>query len=546
MTVTFREHMTGIVTDFLETALVVDDEGFVRETARARVREADEEPIVVPSREDLTLAEPSERELLAVEEQHPLDTKVLIDAFADLGVVCSVLAPLEGDQIRERVLRAAKRSDLLVLDWQLHRDGGTTARQLIKSVLDQDGSGERRRLRVIAIYTGEPGLKGIIEKIRKHLKWPPGAVGGERVTLVRENVRIVAFEKPLRTRRQPEPGAKQIQEKGLPAQLVAEFVHLSDGLVPGVALAALSSIRSDTHRILQALREDMDLGYLGHRVASPFPEEAEGHLVEIVAAEIASVLSDAQLGSHANMGVIREWLNQAREAPEALDYGSALATPRSIDDQQIVKMLTVGLGLDEKLEQHTSEGLKKGALKQLRKQAAHLFTNDADQATASADIFGMRMAVRTIYRRPHRVLRLGTIVLRKDEFMVCLQPVCDSVRMVADEPRGFPFLPLKVTELQEARHEFVVQHPEEGRLVRLQLETKPFALKTMRFECDDSRSVQAKLVRRKWAFYNTSGRRFLWVADLKPEFAQRVAVDLAAELARVGLSESELVRLSAD
>ena len=323
MTAAFLAHVEDVVADFLETALVVDDEGLP--TAPPQID--DEEPAAVHTREDLTLVEPPAERLAAVEGEHPLRTKELIDAFADMGIVCGVLAPLEGDEIRERLLKVAERADLVVLDWELHRDGGTTALQLIKALLEQDDAAERRRLRVIAIYTGQSGLASIVDRVRKDLGLAKDSLREDGMALTSENVRIVAFSKPLN-----EKGShsREIPEADLPTRLVSEFAQLTSGLVPTVALAALAAVRNETHRLLQALSADMDLGYLGHRVASSFPEDAEEHLVDIVAAEIGSVLSDGAVGTNADLDVIRSWLDHRRGGSPSLNCGSALDKPKKI------------------------------------------------------------------------------------------------------------------------------------------------------------------------------------------------------------------------
>ncbi len=476
--------------------------------------------------------------------------KELIDSFADAGIVCSVLAVDEDDPIEKRFLSSAARADLLILDWELHRDGGKTARELISAVFEQDAAAKRKRLRVIAIYTGQPALVRIINDIRKHLDLPDTALDDDGLTLAQGNVRITAFSKPLNEDLRPELKHREVAEENLPQRLVREFAWLTNGLVPAVALASLAAVRTDTHRILQALSSQLDVGYLGHRVASSFPEDAQDHLVDMIVAEIGSVLGENDVGRHADLSVIKEWLAAECSGESPLVCGSALPfeVEAGFDAAAMEKLLDVGLGLDEELKQHERRGVGEKTLKRVRKQAAHLFADAAEAAEESGDLLALRMAVRTVYSRPSRRLRLGTIVLHGDAYLVCLQPRCDSVRLDSGTPRGFPFLPLQTVDREkEVGRDFVVAEPESRKLIRLQLRMKPFHLVIHEFMPGPQRHVQAESAGDgAWTFSDAAGQEFRWVAELKPEFAQRVAADFAAEIARVGLAESELMRLSRD
>jgi hypothetical protein len=46
-----------------------------------------------------------------------------------------------------------------------------------------------------------------------------------------------------------------------------------------------------------------------------------------------------------------------------------------------------------------------------------------------------------------------------------------------------------------------------------------------------------------YVFKNTSRKKFRWIGQLKPQFAQKVAVELAEEFARVAVDEAEVLRL---
>lgn len=538
----FEERLEAAVAEFLETALVVDDEATRPAVVVARRSDARQPPAQPRTRLDLTLREPPEGAVEAIQD-HPLNAKVLTDAFADGGIICSVIAPQHGEEIHARVLEAAGRADLLIFDWELNRDGGATARELIRGVLDQDARANRRRLRVIAIYTGQPDLDRIMRQIATTLDLDAAAEQEGGLTLAKNGFRIVGLCKPLQEGLPAALAARQLTEAGLPARLTREFSKLTDGLVPAVALAALAAIRNDAHRILDAVNRDLDIAYLGHRVASSFPEEAESHLVNMLAAEIASILDDREVGAQAGLKAINDWLAREREQDsDPLRAGSALSPPREFTHAQIEKMLSDGLGLDDRLREQRQDDLSTKVLEGVRDEADHLFTNRGEEADSSSDLFALRMAVRTRYTRPRRILSLGTIVFGENAFLLCVQPRCDSVRLGLEEVRGYPFLPL--TKAVGAAYTFTVPDPDSGHLVRLHLKPKPLHLRIIDFKSGPRRCVEAKSKNGKWAFHNQRNRRFEWVAELKPEFAQRVAVELGGQLARVGLDESELVRLS--
>jgi hypothetical protein len=544
----FQEQIERVVVDFLETALVIDDDPTplsrritevprVAEQARETIRDATE----------FDLGTPSADAFQAEEQDHPLDAKSLTDAFADIGVVCSVIAPTRGSSIQTRFLAAAARADLVVLDWEIHRDGGETAKALLKAVRVQDAAAQRKRLRFVALYTGQDRLREKVEEIRVHLGLPESAILDDGMALMHDNLRIGAFNKPLAAPLSIVPNTRQVAEADLPRRLAAEFARLTDGLVPAVTLAALTTIRNDTHRVLLALSAGLDLGYLGHRAVSPYPEDAQGHLVDMVAAEIGSLLREADVGRWADMLAIDAWLERARGRDVPLESGTATDPAHDFTPQDVDKILRIGLSDDQLARHKKPQVLNEKKLKQIRKSAASLFTNDADEGDDSADKFSMRMAVSTMYSRPKRVLRLGTVVRYEGQYMVCVQPRCDSVRLGQAERRQFPFLPFQAAVQRDSQYEVVVACPDPvGGLVRLRLRTKPYLLTSFEFEGGPCGNVEACAGGEMWEFHDVSNRAFTWVAELKPEFAQRVAVNLAAELARVGLSESEQLRLSQD
>ena len=125
------------------------------------------------------------------------------------------------------------------MDWWIDGDRGGRAIELIEEVLHEDDNGNPR-LRVIAIYTGQPDLESVADTLEKMLNgfFEGSAFHRDSLSMTKGPVRITVLAKegmkvaePLR--------ANQIGVSDLPNRLAAEFAHHAKGLVAGVALAQI-------------------------------------------------------------------------------------------------------------------------------------------------------------------------------------------------------------------------------------------------------------------------------------------------------------------
>jgi Response receiver domain len=543
----FESHIKDIVSEFLETVVVLDDEA-LDSTNQENDSSVSDDQQDAPSDGGAATGglgvDAGLREPRGENERHQLPAKEVIDAFAEHGLVCSLLDP--DDAVENRLLKTASRADLLVIDWWIYGSVGGRALELIKAVLTADEKSDSRRLRVIAIYTGEADLVKIADSVASTLDtvYPDLSLerednalsmskGPVRVTiLAKEHVRV-----PLRQER---PNKVKVGE--LPERLAEEYARLATGLVSAVAIKSLAALRQDTHRILEKLGPALDLGYLGHRVAQRRPPDAEGHLTEMVAAEFASILADSKVGAKADRQAIHLWLKWATKSKK-LKPGQLFPLEPKLTVPQIKKMLQMGLGDDDLLDGQLDDirGRKKKHLEKIRDDATKLFALTDSEADSSNGIFAERMMLRTTYRNPRRELRLGTIVFRGGRFLLCVQPVCDSVRLPKQKTASFPFLPLSAPKEDDI--DLIVPHPLRPEWVPLAIQRKPRTIEMIEFDPNGEGVVPAYKQGTSYRFVSESvGYR--WVADLKPHFAHRVASELGHQFSRIGLNEPELLRLS--
>ncbi len=537
-TSTFDDLSAAVARVFLQTAVVVDDQAFF--TPRGRpvpltVREPGTEDAIPETGDSGAVTESSAVE--PIDWQHNLDAKRLIDAFAEHGLICAVLRPeQQGEPLVERTITAARRTDLLILDWQLHRDNGDRTMEIIQKLVEAD----QGRLRMIAIYTGDENIERIADTVAETLgivRLAPGRVE-DRFVLRHGPMRVAVFAKD---HVHVPPGAvgQKLTVEQLPERLIAEFSAMTAGLVSNVALAALTVLRDNTHPLLATLHPGLDAPYLTQRALLAQPDDAAELLVALVIAELRSILDDHGLGDRAGMAIVGPWL-EARHPGEFVFKGKDNKEVR-IPMEDVREWLRTA-NRPEPLGKRDRHDELTGQFCQPPAAAAEL---DAEFAVLTA----LRTRYMTAVKPP--MLTLGTIVAENPAggqettlYWLCIQPQCDCVRLTGE--RAFPFLPYAVVTDEKESFGLTIKE-RDGRYVRLALGLHPYLLRMVPFmpRTEGETVIAAGEDADQGFVFDGRGARFRWIAELKHEQAQRVANDYAATLARPGVDESEWLRRSA-
>jgi hypothetical protein len=536
---TFEERSFSVARNFLQTVVIFDDLARLEEPRlpAAQLVADEDERSEEPTSEDYgerpgQLTAPEVLETSATGEIG-VDVKRLSDAFAAEGLICGFLkpAPEEKEEESQLLLEAARRADIVVLDWSIERDEGAAARKLISELIKEDAVQSDKRLRLIAIYTSREDLMAIVDRVAETLQ---DALHEEPdvsdFAVSSDAVRVVILGKHLPD--QTEPDEARYREEDLPRRLIEEFAAFTSGLVPNVVLAGLAAVRIDTHRVLQVLNRDLDAAYLGQRLLLPDPSEAEEQLVELVSSELRSVMEDRRVGDQANAQAVQEWV-EWRSRVSGFPFFEEIDPAEAAEQREL--LLREGIGGDS-LPIQTLRSRKEIGKSKVHKFAHRVFASNESDADRANDDLAMRFALRTHYSNPERVLQLGTIVLRGSDYLLCVQPVCDSLRIEGE--RDFPFLPLVRRE-----DSFNVVLREDDERVTLCLEQMPHRVQVHRFASDvDKRCVVARLRDNRYEFEDTSGTVYFWIARLQDAQAQRVVHGLSSAFSRVGLSEAEWLR----
>lgn len=540
---TFGEHLLRVVDNFLQTVVVVDDRAL--SDLVPLIEESGSEPGSSTTGRGRGVESGLQRPQDQPGDEHALDAKKVTDAFARKGLVCGLLSPAPGEEVGVELIKTARRADLVVLDWIMDRDDGRKALALFRRILMSDSVPSCERLRTIAVYTGQHDLRAVALRLKEALatSYPDAELTehDDGLAMTKGPVRVAVFAKEHVSQLAPELERRRVRFDELPSRLLCEFAALTSGIVTAVALAALAALRDDTHRVLSVLSPKLDTAYLGHRSVLPEPEDAQGQAVALVASELRSVIEDHKVGDLAREAVLLLWLTAFRA--NKVNFGELIDPDKPITRAHVEEILRVGIGSNDAVARVLGLGsISKSHLMAVKKVATRVFALSLDEAHASDAELANRMMLRTTYSSPPRMLQLGTVVQAPDgDFWICVQPLCDCVRL-RPEVRPFPFLRLRVSN--QSKFQFVVTD-RVGTEQFLILTKNPRDLVVARFKPRVGKSIiEARESGGRHQFRDTRQRLYRWVAQLKAEFAQKVAVDLANEFAQVAVDEAELRRLS--
>ncbi|MET3220189.1 hypothetical protein ABIE85_007123 [Bradyrhizobium diazoefficiens] len=546
----FDGYRLAATREFAHTMIVVDDEAWrVREPAAGPPRAG----LRRPRRFQTAPAQAAQQELFEI--RHALDTEALVTSAMNLGLVCSIVRPPKARSIKAQVGEAARRADIVCLDWEIHNDSGDAATKMIVEIIRSD---ERRngRLRLIAIYTGDTSNVKILEKVfdaipqkyRDHHK-----VQRDGVRIQSDHgLRIVCLFKTHGLQLADVRKERQVSEAQLPERLLKEFATLAGGLLSNVALATIASIRNSTHHVLAKMTSSMDGPYFHHRAVVVAAPEAEEYGVDVVLSDLKSAVDKTDVAQRfAGSGAIAARIREiAGESPTlALSYERGESSHQfDLDVSDAIKIVVDG----NDVAHATIVKANKPGLKVFRKGISSLFADEPAKARAAMLEFALLTGVRAhpgshLYREGKKVPQLGlgsVVVTDNKQYLMCLQASCDSVRL--EKHAAFLFVPLVPSD--ESPEVVIPVLGSRGAVQFVGLCTPAVAYaqsRSIQFEADETSHtvIAARLPKRRGLFFRSvDGTRYKWMADLKQRRALRTAQKVGQSLGRLGFDEFEPFR----
>ncbi len=460
-------------------------------------------------------------------------------SFAKKRIVCSLHQPQKRNSVavESDTYRLCSPADIVIVDWDLYGDAGVKATTLIENLITESLREDPHQLRLVLVYTDNPNLFDISDKLSTNLiaKIPDEIEHKEAdkgLAFHTLNARVVVLGKPASRVDDFQPF--EVNEAELADRAILEFSKLADGLLQGGILMGLAAIRKQSRKILTKFHSGLDAAFLTHRALSLPDEEAFTHITPLLVAEIEAILEDSLEPQFVHDAVLKDWCDKK-------DFGEHAQSKIS------------GIGIHEFAHDFCCTGeevLSNPALKSKpsKKYLPYMLCLDDKSQTPPLPDFSLMselavlMSQRTQYGGQRKFLKLGTMLKEcseKERYLLCLQPVCDSVRLTGSKPFLFCYLDnpgLKTTHIVPSGKEYI----------KLSFNPCKENRTIIAFSANHKKMVAGKQdTDTKHLFSDDEKREYQWVAQLKPDHAQRAAEQFARELSRVGLTESEWLQRGA-
>jgi len=467
--------------------------------------------------------------------QHGLNTKEIIDSFANMGLICSVLCPENNDAINneiEKMIHTAIRADIIIIDWEIHSyKNGQIAIKIINQIIEKDSTPER--LRFICIYTGSNELATDISYIIQNEIFN-NDVEEENFDkdnlMFRKNSLLIALVGKKGSGLPDKYKHLEISEQNLPDKIISIFTKEYSGLIPNVAMNSISIIKKNSHKLLAKFNKNLDTPYLTHRATIPKQVDAEIHLIHFLSSEINSLLlNDSNM--IINNKIIQKWFYDQFPDDKEFDFED-----KKIQRESLLSCFHNGIS---NTELTLNKKQKEKLYKTLTRLLANIDNDKLDLEFSKLSIF------KTRYKSERPYLTTGTIIqnLRTKKYWICIQPKCDCTRL--SEPKSFPLLPL----LKEFNPKSKVSMPNfeiKGDTTFWHIPTVPCYCNMIEFKSALNKTdlVYSRKQNSDWIFLTNNKVHFKYMVDLKDEFAQDILNKYASFHARVGTNPSEWLRKS--
>ncbi|QFT59179.1 hypothetical protein FIU94_10110 [Sulfitobacter sp. THAF37] len=498
-----------------------------------------------------------ETEQPAAEAKIPeVNAEAVVDGFSELGLICSTY---QWRAEHKQPPKSIDKADLIIIDWKLD-ETERTALDILAQRLKEDLDG-RKRLRYVAIYT-DRGTDSVLDAIVEEF----GGIDGITASKIEDSVDVKVIAGPS-VWRIKHFKKNDVKEEALAEAVVKDFAEFQDGILPRTVMATVAEVRNRTYEHLFRFNRGLDKAISTHLLDKrsstlEFPTSRESfaeYTTTLVLDDLAAALHSSKLvASVTDKEDLTRCLTLT--SPKSIKIsdkndnsaysfsGEDLETVFFGQDYEVFKEL-----VKSKLSMNNSDtrGFQEG------KKPLMLLDIDPNSFTQISILDQINSYPKNI--DGHFLLRSGTILKRKvqgqdqdvagegnqaaegGEYFLCLQPVCDAVRLV--ERTAFPLLKLKLVE-QTKKFRFPIMEGTEFKHLTSTFKLSDIVMADFEPNGDthDVRSVRVGSCEEFTAF---DGSKFIWLAELKEHYAAEAQSALAAQGGRIGNNKFEWLRRKA-
>lgn len=497
----------------------------------------------------------------SIDEAKPdndFDSLRITQSFAKEKKVCAVYQP--GSEVDiENFKSISNKADVVVLDWEINfpkevkpgseeeddhdEPRGIYSKSVIKSTLFE-GDQPKKSLKMILVYTGDfTILRNIIQEIHREV-----FNAKESCVLDEENLCITSSEFKVLVRAKKveinNDSNKEFEKfmldyEEIPRFILEEFTRMTSGLLSNFALLSLSTLRQNSSKILGLFSKEMDSAYLGHKAIIPKQEDAEDLLIELFGDTVKDLLYYVNTNANIRENLIDSWIDNNIKEEDFVYEGKVFKRSK-----EVLKKILNSKDEDVKSRFNTILNTIDKALKNhLNQNPTKIYTNNLEinESIEKDKCFAKLTHHKSLFipKETQPKLTLGTLIksTKNDNYFICIQQKCDSVRIPKDEERKFLFIPLTISQ-----DKFDLLTPEGFGLKK---DNNSYSIRTIKFVCaDDSGLILAEknadnkfIFKQK--FIELEDEQYEWILDLKDLHSQRIIIDYTSRLSRVGLDESE-------
>jgi len=458
----FSSHCHEVVKEYVHNVMIIDD-GAQLDSPSISV-----EDLTVPLSSNPFISNDTQHSVTETtqsksENIHPLDTLSLTNAFFEEGIVAGIYQPKisDGQSPSEFALvarSACEKADIIILDWILKDRNSDYSKAIVKEILRTDCK-NGGRIRAVMIYTGESNLNFLRDELWDYLD-DIALSKSIDLEIHSENLVIAFYNKDHQTYTfSPD---RAVKESDIPKEALKSFSNLVNGLIPAFAIKSAASIRKNTGRIISRFGKNLDSGYLAHRVLLPKPEDSEVFMLENFVSYMRNILAISKVdNSTLGSSAIEKWIKQ-----NYLDLEKKIEVDNhtcQVNLEELIKLSREGFSgklsqivgkSDKELSKQFTDISKKPAL-----GAISIFNSNKIKVLESS----VELSILSSFRRTFKdivginespYLTQGSLIysMQKDQFLLCITPKCDTVRI--NRELNFSFVILN--EVTDGKFDIVI------------------------------------------------------------------------------------------